>query len=266
MKHVLAIMLLCLSTSVGSASAEDPRDGRIRELEDQVKAQQRKIEALDAERLAYKAELRKWKAWMARRPSNQSDSATRAATSRPAKRYVPRSRGWERTADLTLRKMPFVKAIEEIRGVAELPLMVRWREIEAAGVPRDKPVSLVVTNTCAMDALKLLLAAAGQEKVTLDMAFIGRTLTVSTREDIDRQSMKLLRYDLRSMVSPRITGAQIRQIEWSIRGRIDPTGWKKTGRSMRTQGTTLELAAPARIHLAVQKLLQSYKERYADKP
>jgi hypothetical protein len=91
---------------------------------------------------------------------------------------------------------------------------VRWQELEANGVERDKPISLKVHNLRLAQILWMILTEAGGSDVKLGYGVSENLLVVSTRDDLNAELIVKV-YDVRDIVNripsfdrgPRIDGA-----------------------------------------------------------
>jgi hypothetical protein len=65
----------------------------------------------------------------------------------------------------TLPAVPFVDAIDWLRDVSNVNILVKWDVLKAAGIPRTAPISLQLQNVRFSTILWLMLDQAGDQKL-----------------------------------------------------------------------------------------------------
>ena len=92
--------------------------------------------------------------------------------------------------------------LDYIRQTTEANIFVNWSALESAGVERDMPVSLKLSNVSAQKALQLILqqvtSAAGDLDI-INYSIIDGVITVSTENDLFR-SKDLRVFDIRDLL------------------------------------------------------------------
>ncbi|MCH7719552.1 MAG: hypothetical protein IH988_00995 [Planctomycetes bacterium] len=102
-----------------------------------------------------------------------------------------------------IRKVDFdevglVDALDELATAMNINLLVRWRQLEAAGIDADDPVSLSVANMRFGDVLLLVLEAVGVGPDELAYSATPDTIVVSTLADITSQMVVRI-YDVKDL-------------------------------------------------------------------
>lgn len=100
-----------------------------------------------------------------------------------------------------------------------------WRAIEAASGKRDAPVKISLAGMKVGDAVLTILAA---QRPPLACSFDEGVLTISTREDISRNTMTRV-YDVRDLGR---TTAEHQQLIIALERDIEPTSWRNAGGSV----------------------------------
>ncbi|MEE9403733.1 MAG: hypothetical protein V3V20_02465, partial [Algisphaera sp.] len=92
--------------------------------------------------------------------------------------------------------------VDYLRQTTEANIFVNWAALEDAGVERDMPVSLTLSNISAEKALKLILqqitSAAGDLDI-INYSIIDGVITISTENDLFR-SKDLRVFDIRDLL------------------------------------------------------------------
>lgn len=102
-----------------------------------------------------------------------------------------------------IRKVDFdevglVDALDELATAMNINLIVRWRQLEAAGIDADDPVSLSVANMRFGDVLLLVLEAVGIGPDELAYSATPDTIVISTYADITSQMVVRI-YDVKDL-------------------------------------------------------------------
>jgi hypothetical protein len=123
----------------------------------------------------------------AQKEPKRKNPTVRPATSQPAK-TVPDLRRILRTTvpQVEWEDAPFGDVIAWLREQGELNVVVRWNVLQEVGIDEDTPVSLRLKDAKIATILAEVLAQLGQSK-ELRFIGIGRTLTISTHEDLNKK-------------------------------------------------------------------------------
>ncbi|MEM6331750.1 MAG: hypothetical protein AAF823_00205 [Planctomycetota bacterium] len=78
---------------------------------------------------------------------------------------------------------------------------VRWNQLQAAGVERDAPISLQLTNIPAEEALRRVLQQVSTEFDPVSFSIIEGIVTISTERDLQRTTF-IRNYDIRDLLLP----------------------------------------------------------------
>jgi hypothetical protein len=84
---------------------------------------------------------------------------------------------------LELTDKPFDKAIAQLREYAGVPIVVDHAAIEAAGIRRDAPVTVKLTQVASGEALRQILDSVADGKVDLAFWIASGVVQVSTQDD-----------------------------------------------------------------------------------
>jgi hypothetical protein len=132
---------------------------------------------------------------------------------------------------LDLEKVPLIDAVDAMRHASRQDIFVNWKAVEAAGVRRDTPVSIVLRNKTTLGtAMHLLLDVAAGGRDRLGLTVDDGVITVSTTRDLAKNTLTRV-YDVRDLVGPddgqreRRVGALNRL----LRTTIDPKSWRDNG-------------------------------------
>jgi type II secretory pathway component GspD/PulD (secretin)/tetratricopeptide (TPR) repeat protein len=102
----------------------------------------------------------------------------------------------------------FENVVEYLRNVTGVNIFVNWRALEDAGIERGAPVTLQLANVPADKALSLILDQVGGDLVKLGYNIDDGVLTISTRENLSKNTI-IRTYDIRDLlvVPPTFTDA-----------------------------------------------------------
>jgi hypothetical protein len=125
-----------------------------------------------------------------------------APTRPPTRDQVLSDLGFERVVpDVNFRATPFDEAIDFLRQKTSANLVVRWSELEKAGIDSKTPITLRVANLPLRRVLELLCEEAGGGTVVIGTrAADGGTIVLSTAEDNTRYVETRL-YDVRDLIA-----------------------------------------------------------------
>ncbi|MEO0586231.1 MAG: hypothetical protein AAF078_01200 [Planctomycetota bacterium] len=78
---------------------------------------------------------------------------------------------------------------------------VRWNQLQAAGVERDSPITLQLTNIPAEEALRRVLQQVSTEFDPVSFSIVEGIVTISTERDLQRTTF-IRNYDIRDLLLP----------------------------------------------------------------
>ena len=121
----------------------------------------------------------------------------------------------EEDVAVEFREHPFEAVLGQLAARGGIDILVVWNDLEAAGVDRDTPVTLVLkSETPLRNALQIILEQAGEGEVELGFSVNEGVVTVATRELLD-QDLYTEVYSVHSLLraAPRryLQRAQVRQ-------------------------------------------------------
>jgi len=111
---------------------------------------------------------------------------------------VARRKLQENRPRLEFVEIPLDSAVDFMRDVTGLNIVVNWNALKAAGVEKNKPVDADLTNVTNEKALKALLAAAGGT-VPLAYGIDEGVIVISTRDTFAARTPTRV-YDVRDLV------------------------------------------------------------------
>lgn len=101
-----------------------------------------------------------------------------------------------RLPEINFHDNPLADVIDFLRDVSGSNIFVNWRELKAAGVGPDAPVSLNLKDVRSSKALSQVLEGVSNGRAPLDSVTEDGFIFVSTRAEVDRGIVPHL-YDLR---------------------------------------------------------------------
>jgi hypothetical protein len=106
-----------------------------------------------------------------------------------------------RIADVKWESMALDKALAELGEKGGVNIIMKWRTIEAANIPRNTIISLTAQKVTLAEALALLLseASAGQQS-PLAYYLLGENIVVTTAEEINRKVKVVRAYEVRDLL------------------------------------------------------------------
>lgn len=170
-----------------------------------------------------------------------------------------------RVVELKLNDIRLSDAIDKLRGITGVPVTVNWKALEAAGIPRDEPLSLHVRNVHASTALDLLLRIASPEGTRLGWMIDTGVVSVSTSDDLAKNVIVRV-YDIRDLIGKGVQGNnradRVRAIMKVLTDRVDPGSWRQHGGRVATlrelQGQLI-ITQTAQNHRAIIDLLEAVR-------
>jgi len=94
-----------------------------------------------------------------------------------------------------------VNVIDFFRNTTGVNFDVRWNQLQAAGVERDAPVTLQLSNVPAEEALRRVLQQVSTEFDPVSFSIIEGIVTISTERDLQRTTF-IRNYDIRDLLLP----------------------------------------------------------------
>lgn len=199
-------------------------------------------------------------------------------------------------AEVNIPRTSLEHAVELLRRQTQLNIVVRWDELERAGIHADAPVELHVWDTTCDRALLELFVLAGDDRASMILDYNDDFVVVGLkRASNDRPMLYTRIYDVRDLidesirfhrnysppVKPPATQPTTRQqqlafdefdggvevpesVESLIRAiedTVDPTSWKDDGGdgNIREFGGRLIISQTARIHAEVADFLRALR-------
>lgn len=104
-----------------------------------------------------------------------------------------------RFPQVSLDAAPFEQVIDWLAEQTGVNILVRWNELEAVGVERDRPISVKARNLRLSQLLWLVMNEAGGHGGTLAYRATGNMIVLSTEEDLNRD-MVVKVYDVHDLV------------------------------------------------------------------
>jgi hypothetical protein len=182
---------------------------------------------------------------------------------------------------------PLSEVIDFLRDATGANIFVNWRALENEGVRKDTPVTARFRQITAGKAIRVLLDNAGGAKAELGYTIDDGVVTVSTVEDLERDTETRV-YDVRDLIVPipdypfeefdaigvddkpaaakddkgRTREQLTEEVMKLIRETIEPKAWDKTCRMHELQGQLI-VTAPKRVHEPVALLLGQLRDTRA---
>lgn len=104
-----------------------------------------------------------------------------------------------RIGEISLSEVPFEQVMEYIADTAKMNVVVRWEAVTAAGVSRDKPITLKVKNIKLSQVLWMVMNEAGGNDVKLAYRASGNLLILSTADDLGKEMIVKV-YDVADII------------------------------------------------------------------
>ena len=135
-------------------------------------------------------------------------------------------------AGLDLDKVSLTDAIDALRDTSDTNIFVNWRALEAAGVARDKRISIVLEKVTLRQALQLMLDAAAGGRDKLGMTVDDGVVTVSTVADLSRNTLPRV-YDARDLVRGAdgrvVHPRRLKALQRLLMNQVEPKSWRDNG-------------------------------------
>ncbi len=97
--------------------------------------------------------------------------------------------------------IPFEAVLDVFRDTADVPVFVRWKAVEAAGVKHDAPVKFSARNVTAARMLGALLDTASPAPGTLAYEIEAGAVVVTSAEDLALRMISTQAYDVRDIIT-----------------------------------------------------------------
>jgi hypothetical protein len=115
------------------------------------------------------------------------DQSTRPGTTKPPKSESDLRRFLRTQIEqVEWDDTPFSEVIDWLREHGQVNVVVRWNVLQEQGIDQDSPVSLRLKDVKVATILSEALAQLSQTK-ELRYLGVGRTLTISTRQDLNKR-------------------------------------------------------------------------------
>jgi hypothetical protein len=189
------------------------------------------------------------------------------------------------------RGISMEKAVETLRDMTKVNIVVRWPTLKEAGVERSSPVDLRVTRLPLQRVLELLGdvgGAAAASNVELAAREDRGVVILSTRDDLESGGTTLRLYDVRDLVESDMAvrsrvsisqaatmpttqptpeeryGESLDQLNRVIEETIDPESWRDAGGTIGSiqdfNGMLIISHTPAN-HARIAKLLEELRRK-----
>ncbi|NLF32800.1 MAG: hypothetical protein GX591_18170 [Planctomycetes bacterium] len=161
---------------------------------------------------------------------------------------------------LEFDEMDFESAVTYFRAVSEANIVVNWVALGNAGIDRDTPVTIQLSDTPLRSALRAVLQTAGGV-VPLGFAVIDDAIWISTQEDLNTRTCTKV-YDIRDLFSGEPAGEAVAELTECIRVSVAPDTWIANGGtqgSLRYLGGTFLVVQTYENHRALESLLNKLR-------
>lgn len=113
----------------------------------------------------------------------------------------------ESVPELTLNEQPLDTTIENLGGDQKINISVDWDDLAAAGVDRDRPITVSFKNVKLSAILKEIIAQSSRD-VPLSYRVVDGMVRIATKEKLDHEKFVQV-YDVRDLIVgiPRFVGA-----------------------------------------------------------
>ncbi len=105
----------------------------------------------------------------------------------------------QRIPDVSFQDAPLDQVLEWFETATNVKIVVRWQILEDAGLERDKPISIRVSDVRLSQALWFVMNEAGGADLKLAYRASGNILTLSTQDDLGRE-MLVKTYDVSDLL------------------------------------------------------------------
>jgi len=143
-------------------------------------------------------------------------------------------------AQLVAKQMPFEKVVNYLAGLTGENFYVDWRQLEAAGLDVNSPVSVNLQNVSALVVLRAVLENLGGGNIRVGFCIVDGVVHISTADDLVRYTVTRV-YNVRDLIEAEVAWhakspnhrlnpddaeeSLIRLVQETI----DPTTWRDNG-------------------------------------
>lgn len=167
----------------------------------------------------------------------------------PAERAGPRVSG-------QFSERPLAEVLSQVAQAAAPAVLIRWRELESAGLRPDMPVTVSIRErelAVAIEILNDVLQVDGPSR--LDARLVEGSLEIATAEFFDLRERILASYSLRGVINDDVTADEVRELVVML---VEPELWEHAGgivASIYALGDRLFVNAPPRMQRRVAWIL-----------
>ncbi|HVT81605.1 MAG TPA: hypothetical protein VHM90_13235 [Phycisphaerae bacterium] len=261
--------------AIAGRSADDPRlseiDGKILALQQRIVAPHYLFanDPPPAERIIYPRIVQPMPDLPASQDSADSTALVGSSAADESASDQAARRALEQSVTLMSDGKPLAAAFDALAAQTRANLYVNWAALQAAGIDKNTPVTLMLSSVTASRALRATVEQAGGAANNLAYTIDDGVITVSTREDLSSAKYQQVRsYNVRDLVMPgsqypaEIAHAMARDrteaLENVIRNLVRPDSWRDNGGnigSIQEFDGLLIVNQTAENHAAVQALL-----------
>lgn len=131
--------------------------------------------------------------------------------------------------DINYQDVPLADALEAMRGLLGVNMIVRWNLLEQQGVARDKPITLSLKNVKAERVLRLVLDEAA-DGANLAYEADENILMIAPREAFQR-ALKVRFYDVRDLLEldGSLPAEASNRLTRFVTQTVEPESWNVNG-------------------------------------
>jgi hypothetical protein len=149
--------------------------------------------------------------------------------------------------------------------LAKRSAVVRWPELEEAGLNHDSVINLQARNIRLAKAFELVAAELSRSGAAIEWRFDDDMIELGTREKFDQRDIALVSYDISHILQS--IGEQygldynaiIERVAELVQTMVEPDNWRENGGSLahlQIVGGKLFVEAPRRMHSRIEWILQ----------
>ncbi len=109
--------------------------------------------------------------------------------------------------DLELEEIAFENVLQHLRETTGLNIHVHWRVLEAAGIEREAPITMLLRDIPLAKAIELILDDVSGGEVSLGYEVDDGIVRMSTIDDFDRRTDTVV-YHVGDLIAPPLSEAQ----------------------------------------------------------
>ncbi len=173
--------------------------------------------------------------------------------------------GLEFKADVKFVQTPASEVLEAVEKFAKMPVQVNWGQLKQAGLEPKTPITLHAKQVGADVILRALNEATGVVgDAPIDWRAANGVLEVGLRNHFDKRELKLVIYDLESIIAARQEkyGEErakiVDEVVKLVSEFVYPDGWRDNGgdlAKMTVVGDRMFVDAPERFHKQIKWML-----------